>query len=102
MCCVCREVIDRYNAHFEGEIQGCCPVIAAEIAERIGGEVVAGYLCWTTVRRPHWWVVTPDGMVHDPMGDELKDEPGFHRDEAHRQRHIFDSILPQFEQWRVA
>jgi hypothetical protein len=102
MCCVCQEVLNRYNSHFEGEIQGCCPVIADEIAERIGGEVVAGYLCWTTVRRSHWWVVTSDGIVHDPMGDELKDEPGFHRDEAHRQREIFDSILPQFEQWRVA
>jgi len=101
MCTVCKEVIDRYNTRYDREIQGCCPVIADEIAERTGGEVTAGYLCWTTVRRPHWWVVTPDGTVHDPMGEELAGEPGFHRDEAHRNRAEFEAILPRYEQWRV-
>ncbi len=101
MCRICREVVDRYNAFFDREIQGCCLPMADEIAERTGGEVVAGYLHFGGARRSHWWVATPDGEVHDPMGEELRDEPGFHREEVHRDRHEFDAILPHHEQWRV-
>lgn len=102
MCAICKEVIDRYNAAYDGETQGCCPVIADEIAEKTGGEVVAGCLCWTTVRRTHWWVETPDGEIHDPMGEELSGEPGFHRHEIHRDKAEFLNILPRYEQWRVS
>jgi hypothetical protein len=39
----------KYVSRYNGEIQGCCPLIADEIQRAIGGEVVAGYL--TLIRR---------------------------------------------------
>lgn len=101
MCAVCVEILDRYKTRYDGEIQGCCLVIAEEIATRIGGEVVAGFLRWTSCRKSHWWVATPDGQIHDPMGEEYRDEPGFHREEIHRSRAEFKAILPRYERWRV-
>lgn len=69
-----------------------------------GGEVVAGELTWYggSCRRTHWWVVK-DGQVIDPMGDELlrhEEAPG--REEIHRDRRVFENILPDYERWRVA
>jgi hypothetical protein len=96
-------IFRRYLKHYDGEVQGCCPVIADEIQRAIGGEVVAGELTWFggSCRRTHWWV-EKDGQVIDPMGDwflEREIAPG--RDEHHRNRATFEAILPDFERWRV-
>lgn len=95
-------IYQKYVGAYFGEVQGCCPLIADEIQRAVGGEIVAGYLTWNggACRRSHWWVVK-DGSVIDPMGDYLlsfEDYPG--REECHRDRAIFDAILPQYEQWR--
>jgi len=92
----------KYDEAYAGETQGCCPLIADEIQKSIGGEVVAGYLTWYggSCRRSHWWV-EKDGEIIDPMGDYLlsfEEYPG--REEEHRDRAIFERILPQYEQWR--
>lgn len=99
---VASEVLRRYVDHYDGEIQGCCPVIADEIQRRVGGDVVAG-ICWFMGNsRTHWWV-EKDGVVIDPMGDWMfSPEDHMTREECHRDRAIFDSILPQYERWRVA
>jgi hypothetical protein len=96
-------IYKKYSDAYDGEIQGCCPLIADEIQKEIGGEIVAGELTWNggACRRTHWWVVK-DGAVIDPMGDHLlsfEDYPG--RNEIHRDRTEFDSILPRYEQWRI-
>ncbi len=98
-----RRVFDKYTAAYRGDVQGCCLLIADEIQRGIGGEVVAGELTWFggTCRRTHWWV-EKDGQTIDPMGDRLlsfEESPGRH--EVHRDRCIFDAVLPQFERWRV-
>lgn len=96
-------IYQRYVKAYDGEIQGCCPLIADEIQRAIGGEVVAGYLTWNggACRRSHWWVVK-DGEIIDPMGDALlKYEQAPGRDEEHRDRSTFDDILPGYERWRV-
>lgn len=94
----------KYFRRYDGDVQGCCPLIADEIQQAIGGEVVAGELTWYggSCRRTHWWV-EKDGQTIDPMGDWLlrhEEYPG--REEKHRDRAIFDRILPQYEQWRVS
>ena len=78
-------------------------LIADEIAEVVGGHVVAGYLTWYggSCRRSHWWV-DKNGQTIDPMGDEfLSSEESTGRTEVHRNRMVFDSLLPQYEKWRV-
>lgn len=97
------QIFQKYHKRYDGETQGCCPLIADEIVRQHGGEVVAGELTWLggACRRTHWWV-EKDGKVIDPMGDYLlsfEDFPG--RVELHRDRHQFDAILPRYEQWRV-
>lgn len=96
-------IYDKYMTAFDGEIQGCCLLIADEAQKEIGGEVVAGYLTWHggSCRRSHWWV-EKDGKTLDPMGDYLlsfEDFPG--RTIEHRDRSIFNALLPQYERWRV-
>lgn len=46
--------------------------------------------------RPHWWICK-DGVIHDPMGDEYLNEPGFDRIEEHRDENEFRSILPRYD-----
>ena len=94
---------EKYKAAYGSNLQGCCPLIADEIQQTVGGEVVAGELTWYggSYRRTHWWV-EKDGKVIDPMGDEfLSTEEYTGRSEAHRDRVIFDSVLPQYERWRI-
>jgi hypothetical protein len=78
---------EKYKAAYGTNLQGCCLLIADEIADTVGGEVVAGELTWYggSCRRTHWWVE--------------KEYTG--RLEAHRDRGIFDSVLPQYERWRI-
>ena len=95
-------ILGKYNDAYDGDIQGCCPLIADEIQKAVGGEVVAGFLFWNggSCCRLHWWVVK-DNKVIDPMGDDIlrfEDYPG--REEIHRDRNEFDAILPDYEQWR--
>lgn len=96
-------IYNKYVAAYDNEIQGCCLLIADEIQKAVGGEVVAGELTWYggSCRRPHWWV-EKDGQAIDPMGDYLlsfEDYPG--RVIVHRDRETFESLLPNYEQWRV-
>lgn len=95
-------IYQKYVNAYDGETQGCCPLIADEIQRAVGGTVVAGELTWYggSCRRTHWWV-EKDGQVIDPMGDYIlsfEEAPG--RMEAHRDRGVFDRILPEYEQWR--
>lgn len=97
-------IFARYLSRYDGEVQGCCPVIADEIRKRIGGCAVAGMLLWYggCCRRTHWWV-EKDGVVIDPMGDWfLSDEEGTGREVVHRNQSEFEAILPQYERWRIA
>ena len=94
---------EKYKAAYGANLQGCCLLIADEIADTVGGEVVAGELTWYggSCRRTHWWV-EKDGQTIDPMGDEfLSTEEYTGRYEAHRDRAIFDGLLPQYERWRI-
>ena len=96
------EIFEKYRRRYDGEIQGCCPLIADEIQRAVGGEIVAGYLRWPGCQRSHWWV-EKDGKVIDPMGDDLLSyETWGDREEEHRDRAIFEAILPRYEQWRTA
>ena len=98
-----QDIFARYEAAYGSNLQGCCPLIADEIQRAVGGDVVAGELTWYggSCRRTHWWV-EKDGQVLDPMGDDfLRTEDATGRCEAHRDRAIFDRILPQYERWRV-
>lgn len=94
----------KYVKAYDGEIQGCCLLIADEIQRAAGGEVVAGYITFFggANRRSHWWV-EKDGVTLDPMGDDLMKHPEDYagREEEHRDRGIFRRVLPQYEQWRV-
>lgn len=97
-----RRIFEKYQKVYGANLQGCCPVIADEIADVVGGEVVAGYLTWYggSCRRSHWWVEA-EGETIDPMGDDfLKGEDGPGRTEIHRDRSIFDKVLPLYEKWR--
>lgn len=97
------DIFEKYKAAYGENLQGCCLLIADEIAAITGGKVVAGELTWYggSCRRGHWWV-EKDGQVIDPMGDEvLSHEEYTGRVEVHRDRSIFDSVLPQYERWRV-
>lgn len=96
-------VFDKYKAIYGDNLQGCCLLLADEISAAVGGDVVAGELTWYggSCRRTHWWV-EKDGEVLDPMGDAfLSGEEYTGRLEAHRERVIFDSLLPQYERWRI-
>ena len=100
---VAAAIFAKYKSHFDGEVQGCCPVIADDIIRQIGGVAVAGEirLYGGSVRRTHWWV-DKDGATLDPMGDELMDPRDYpERVEIHRDQEIFANILPAYEQWRV-
>lgn len=94
-------VYQKYDKGYDGDIQGCCPLIADEIQKAIGGEVVAGYLLFGGCRRSHWWVAKED-IVFDPMGDAIlcREEWGV-REEAHRSRDVFLAVLPRYEQYRL-
>ena len=92
-----------YTGVYGNNPQGCCLLIADEIAKEIGGEVVAGEIWWFggTCRRTHWWA-EKDGLVLDPMGAYLLSfEEATGRTEHHRDRAIFDSLLPLYEKWRI-
>ena len=97
-------IYQKYMAHYKGEIQGCCLLIADEIQQTIGGDIIAGALTWYggSCRRTHWWV-EKDSQIIDPMGDAFlahEESPG--RSEAHRNRSEFEAILPLYERWRIA
>jgi len=97
------QIYHKYYHAYDGDIQGCCLLIADEIHTAIGGAVVAGQLTWYdgSCRRDHWWV-EKDGVVIDPMGEALlthEEAPG--REEVHRDYGIFAAVLPAYEQWRV-
>jgi hypothetical protein len=96
-------VFDRYVDYYDGEIQGCCLLIADEIQRKIGGELVAGEIAYGgTGIRTHWWV-EKDGEIVDPMFAHFFCEEDYpKRTELHRDRRIFDQNLPNYEQWRVA
>lgn len=91
------------DRHYDGEVQGCCLLIADETQRAIGGEVVVGYIAiyGGTSRRSHWWV-EKDGQRFDPMGEAkfcAEDFPEW--EEVHRDQMLFYSVLPEYEQWRV-
>lgn len=97
------QIYEKYRAAYGDNLQGCCPLIADEIQQAIGGEVVAGELTWFggSCRRTHWWV-EKDGQILDPMGEAfLSSEEYTGREVAHRDESIFRRILPHYEQWRV-
>jgi hypothetical protein len=94
----------KYHAHYDGEIQGCCPLIADEICRAVGAVPVAGEITFYggSHRRTHWWA-EKDGVTLDPMGDALMDPRDYpERVEVHRDAAIFQAILPDYERWRVA
>lgn len=96
------EIYQKYYDRYDGEIQGCCPLIADEIQRAVGGDVVAGEirLYGAATGRTHWWV-EKDGETLDPMGDAMMDPRDYpERVEIHRDRAIFDAILLRYEQWR--
>ena len=100
---VAETVHSMYTGIYGDNLQGCCPLIADEIQRSIGGDVVAGEIWWFggTCRRTHWWV-EKEGLVLDPMGDYLLSfEESTGRTEHHRDRAIFDSVLPLYEKWRI-
>lgn len=93
----------KYYQYYDGEIQGCCPLITDEVCRATGAVPVAGEITFYggSHRRTHWWADL-DGMTLDPMGDALMDPRDYpERVEVHRDRTIFDAILPQYEQWRI-
>lgn len=96
-------IFQKYYRHYDGEIQGCCLLIADEIQRALGGEVVAGYIeiYGGTLRRSHWWVEF-HGKRIDPMGENAFDERDYPQwVEAHRDRATFEALLPKYEQWRL-
>lgn len=96
-------ILSRYHSTYGCNLQGCCLLIADEITKAIGGEVVAGELTWYggSCRRDHWWV-EKNGEVIDPMGDEfLSGEEYTGRIEHHRNRPLFEKLLPVYEKWRI-
>lgn len=98
-----QEIFKRYFEAYGGDLQGCCLLIADEIQCEIGGDVVAGEITWYggSCRRTHWWVDL-NGKIIDPMGDYIlsfEEWPG--RNEIHRDKRIFDRLLPNYEKWRV-
>jgi hypothetical protein len=96
-----QEIYKKYHDRYDGEIQGCCLLIADEIQKAVGGEVVAGFLTFSGHKRSHWWV-EKEGQTIDPMGDHIlsfEDYPG--REEEHRDFELFEELLPNYEQWRV-
>ncbi len=101
---IAEEITAKYAAVYgRSNLQGCCLLIADEIAERTGGELVAGYLTWYggSCRRTHWWVVLGEQLL-DPMGEEFlagETYPG--RIESHRDPVLFRSLLPAYERWRI-
>jgi hypothetical protein len=98
---IASEIYGAYKHRYDGEVQGCCPVIASDIINRIGGVAVAGRLRLGGNERTHWWVDL-DGVTIDPMGDDfISHEDFFERVEVHRNQAIFVSILPRYEQWRI-
>lgn len=97
------EIFDKYKKKCDnciGDMQGLCLIIADEMQKAIGGEVVAGFLCMNGGRRSHWWI-EKDGIVYDFMGDAYVNEMNFHRQEEHRNKEIFESVLPQYEKYRI-
>lgn len=98
---IAREIFERYKKAFDNEMQGLCLIISDETQKAIGGEVVAGFLCMCGIKRSHWWVEIENGKVIDFMGNEYKNEIGFHRREEHRNKSIFESLLPKYEHYRL-
>lgn len=84
--CYAQDFIDfvylRYKTMY-GFPQGYCGQIAEEIQKRIGGELVAGYLAFNTHDREHWWVDF-NGIIIDPMSDELMKTDEHKHVEIHR------------------
>lgn len=61
------EIYHRYSRRYGHSLFGCEALVADEIQQTFGGEVVAGELCWDGPGlncRSHWWVDL-DGVVLD-------------------------------------
>lgn len=98
------DIYRRYKDHYDGEVQGCCILIAHEICERTGAIPVAGEITMYggTVRRTHWWAQW-DNVILDPMGDDMMDPRDYpERVEVHRDIGIFYAVMPDYERWRIA
>lgn len=96
-------IFNKYKSEYGSDLQGCCLLIADEIIKAIGGEAVAGELTWYSgsCRRTHWWV-EKDGIIIDPMGEELLSyELSTGRVEIHRDQELFYQLLPRYERWRL-
>jgi len=88
------QIYENYKTIY-GNTQGLCAVIANAIIKSISGEPVAGYLTWYggSCKRSHWWV-EKDGLIIDPMGDDLlKHEEFIGREEVNRNREFFNIEL---------
>lgn len=97
------EIYSTYVDRYGKNTQGCCLVIADEIQKVTGGDIVAGELTWHggSCRRYHWWVER-NGAIIDPMGDwVLSGEKSVGRNEIHRDKNIFNFLLPEFEKYRI-
>lgn len=100
---IAQEVYARYHRVYHGEVQGCCALLAREVATRTGGVPVAGYLTWYSgsCRRAHWWVEHA-GVVLDPMGDDfLRCEAAPGRVEVHRDAEELDEAVDYARRWYV-
>ena len=98
-----QNIYEKYRSAYGENLQGCCLLLAEEIQQAVGGEVVAGKLTWYggTCRRTHWWV-EKDGEIFDPMGEAfLSTEIATGRVEVHRDSSILASLLPKYERWRI-
>jgi len=96
-------IYQRYKTHYDGDVQGCCILIADEICKATGADPIAGEitLYGGSVRRTHWWAQHGDTVL-DPMGDDWMDPRDFpERVELHRERSIFHAVMPDYERWRI-
>ena len=75
-------IYEKYK-NLYGFPQGLCFNIAKEIQSFLGGEIVAGYLCFSGGQREHWWLER-NGEIIDPMSDELKLTDNHYHFEVHR------------------
>lgn len=95
-----QEIYDRYNDHYDGDTQGCCVVIAMEIAKTIGGECVAGYIDYRYGQRSHWWV-EKDGEIVDPMAQHYFAKDPYTHVEVHRDVSEFLKCYENYRQYEI-
>lgn len=88
---IAKAIFERYREANDGDVQGLCALIASDIAAATGGRMIAGYLCWASCRRSHWWVLA-DGTMLDPMGDWQMEGETFHREVEHEDHDLGEDI----------